>query len=190
MLMALKSFGFSARPLLARVHLTGTATGRGHQVSLVEIKGSQWLVDTGFGAETPTRPIPLTFNQPIECNGQIYRLMDDKFYGYMLQRKSSEAWKDLYSFDLNNVCQGDIDYGNHFTSTSPASRFTTSRVSAIPIQNGVVTLLNYTLKRRQDGKETVIELDENESYIAALESNFGIHLNASFNDLKSIEKQD
>lgn len=186
MLMALKSFGFSARPLLARVHLTGAPTGRGHQISLVEIADSQWLVDVGFGAETPSRPIPLTFNQSIECNGLTYRLREDELYTIMLQRQYANEWKDLYSFDLAYVCQGDIDYGNHFTSTSPASRFTTSRVAALPIQNGVVTLLDYTLKRRQDGKETVIELEQNDSYISALELHFGIKLNVSYGDLEPL----
>ncbi|PCJ42540.1 MAG: N-hydroxyarylamine O-acetyltransferase [SAR86 cluster bacterium] len=186
MLMALKSFGFSARPLLGRVHLSGTPTGRGHQISLVEIEGEQWLVDVGFGAETPSKPIQLNFNHPIECNGQVYRLIDDELFIYMLQRKSTEGWKDLYSFDLNYICSGDIEYGNHFTATSPSSRFVTSRVAALPIQNGVVTLLNHTLKRRQDGKVTVVELEENESYISALESHFGIKLNASYSDLRPI----
>ncbi len=53
LLMALQSFGFSARPLLARVHLSDKAAGRGHQISLVVIEGKQYLVDVGFGALTP-----------------------------------------------------------------------------------------------------------------------------------------
>ena len=44
-LLALKSFGFKARALLGRVHITGEPTGRGHQVTLVAIEGKKWLVD-------------------------------------------------------------------------------------------------------------------------------------------------
>ena len=77
-LMALKSFGFDARALLGRVHITGVPTGRGHQVSLVTIDGNQWILDVGFGAETPQVPIPLRFNQPITCEGQILRLVESE----------------------------------------------------------------------------------------------------------------
>ena len=63
-LMALKDFGFDARPLLSRVHKTGTPTGRGHQIELVTIQGKQWIADVGHGADTPRTPIPLELNQP------------------------------------------------------------------------------------------------------------------------------
>ena len=56
--MALKSMGFDVRALLGRVHITGTPTGRGHQIELVTIEGKQWIADVGFGADTPRAPIP------------------------------------------------------------------------------------------------------------------------------------
>ena len=95
LLMALKSFGFSVRPLLARVHLSGKPTGRGHQVSLVELRGEQWLVDAGFGALTPAQPIPLIYEHVILSNNQSYRLIEDDFFTYMLQSKHEDEWKNL-----------------------------------------------------------------------------------------------
>jgi len=186
LLITLKAFGFSARPLLARVHLTGTPTGRGHQISLVELEGKQWIVDVGFGALTPAKPIPLIFNQTIESNRQVYRLIEDKLFGYMLQRRHEDEWNNLYSFDLNYVCAGDIEYGNHFTSTHNSSRFVSSRVASLKLEDGLVTLLNHTLKTKQGESEVVIELEENESYIEALEEHFGIKLKPSYADLQPI----
>ncbi len=58
-LMALQAFGFDVRPLLGRVHITGTPTGRGHQIELVTIEGEQWIADVGLGVGTPRAPIPL-----------------------------------------------------------------------------------------------------------------------------------
>jgi N-hydroxyarylamine O-acetyltransferase len=184
LLMALKSFGFSVRPLLARVHISGTPTGRGHQITLVELDGKQCIVDAGFGALTPASPVPLSYKQVIESNHQIYRLIEDELFGYMLQSKHEGKWSNLYSFDLSYVCIGDIEYGNHFTSTHHSSRFVNSRVASLKLENGLVTLLNHTLKRRRGDDEEIIKLEENESYIEALALHFGIELKASYADLK------
>ena len=183
-LRALKSFGFEARALLARVHFSGEPTGRGHQISLVTIQGKQWIVDVGFGKDTPHCPIPLIINQPSTINGQTFRLVEDQYYSFMLQSKTSEKWEDLYSFDLEYVCPGDIAYGNHFTSTHPGSFFVSARVAALPIDNGVITLNNKTLKKTLKGKETQIQLREDETYIESLKTYFGIKLNVSYKALK------
>jgi N-hydroxyarylamine O-acetyltransferase len=186
LLRALKSFGFSVRPLLARVHLSGNPTGRGHQISLVELDGEQWLVDAGFGALTPVQPIPLIYEQIIVSNNQTYRLIEDEFFTYMLQSKHEDEWSDLYSFDLSYVFAGDIEYGNHFTSSHNSSRFVNSRVASLKLENGLVTLLNHTLKRRQGNDEEVIALEDNESYLEELAVHFGIKLDANYSDLKPI----
>ena len=186
LLMALRSFGFSARTLLARVHLSGKPGGRSHQITLVEMNGEQWLVDAGFGALTPARPIPLIYKQPITSNQQTYQLIEDALFGYMLQSRHEDNWSNLYSFDLGHVCAGDIEFGNHFTSTHDSSRFVHSRVASLKLENGLITLLNYTLKKRQGNDEEVIELEENESYLDALALHFGIELNTNYAALKPL----
>ena len=119
-LMALKAFGFDARPLLGRVHITGTPTGRGHQIELVTLQGRQWIADVGFGSDTPRAPIPLELDQPRIHDGQKIRLIDADHFGIMVQAFKEDEWQDLYSFDLGHVVPADIDYGNHFTSTHPS----------------------------------------------------------------------
>jgi N-hydroxyarylamine O-acetyltransferase len=185
-LMALKSMGFDVRPLLGRVHITGTPTGRGHQIELVTIEGRQWIADVGFGGETPRSPIPLELNQPTTHDGQIVRLVKDDHFGIILQSLKEEEWIDLYSFDLGYVCPADIDYGNHFTSTHPSSPFVFARIAALPVENGVITLFNNTLKKGVAGKEIVQELAEGQAYFDALESHFGIELDASYEELRSL----
>ena len=111
LLLALKSFGFDARSLLGRVHITGKPTGRGRQVTLVTIEGKRWLVDLGFGAESPPVPIPLVCNGPIIFENQTYRLLENELFGYFLQNIHNEEWRNLYSFDLSHICRGDIECG-------------------------------------------------------------------------------
>ena len=189
-LMALKAFGFEVRPLLARTHVAGTPTGRGHQIELVTIEGRQWIADVGFGADTPRVPIPLEYNQPAIHDGQKIRLVDAGHFGIMLQTENDDKWIDLYSFDLSHVFPADIDQGNHYTSTHPSSLFVFARVAALPVENGVITLFNNTLKEVVAGKEIVQELAEGQAYLDALKNHFGIELDTPYEQLRSLPESD
>jgi N-hydroxyarylamine O-acetyltransferase len=94
----------------------------------------------------------------------------------MLQVFRNKRWMDLYSFDLEYVCQGDVEYGNYYTSSSPGSVFVKARVAALPLQDGFVTLFNNTVTKNSQGMETCIEVEEGEEYSKMLASTFGIHL--------------
>jgi len=183
-LMALEAFGFDARPLLARVHLTGTPSGRGHQTELVTIDGKQWVADVGFGAEAPRAPLLLEINRPTTSDGRTFRLMDDDRFGFMLQTEKEEGWINLYSFDLGYVCPADIKYGNHYTSTHPDSFFVFARVAALPVEKGVITLVNHTLKKTIAGEDEVQLLPEGQAYLEALKTHFGIEIDAPYEKLR------
>ncbi len=62
LLNVLKTIGFDARPLLGRVHLSGTPSGRTHQFTLVTMGEDKWIVDVGFGSNTPRAPLPFVLN--------------------------------------------------------------------------------------------------------------------------------
>jgi N-hydroxyarylamine O-acetyltransferase len=171
---ALKTFGFEARPLLGRVHVTGEPSGRGHQITLVTIQEKKWIVDVGFGGSTPRTPIPLELDKPFIQNGQQIRLKETQEFGIMLQSKKNEQWHNLYSFDLEHVCPGDIKHGNHFASTHPDSFFTYARVAALPVNNGGFTLYDNTLTSVIEGKDKAWELADGQPYIDALKTYFGI----------------
>lgn len=189
-LMALKSMGFDVRALLGRVHITGTPTGRGHQIELITIEGRQWIADVGFGADTPRGPILLELNQSTIHDGQKIRLVDAGHFGIMLQTEKEDEWIDLYSFDLSPVFPADIDQGNHFASTHPSSLFVFARVAALPVEKGVVTLFNNTVKRVIAGNESVQELAEGQAYLDALKNHFGIELDVPYEKLRPLPKTD
>lgn len=184
-LQALKALGFKARALLARVHLTGTPSGRGHQLELVSIEGRDWLADVGFGGNSPRMPIPLELDCPVTKDGQTIRLTGGEF-GTMFQALEDGEWKDLYSFDLGHVFPADIAYGNHYTSTSPNSFFTFSRVAGRPLPGGGITLLDRTLKITDSGREEVHTLPDSPAYLDALKTYFGIELDAPYGALKPL----
>jgi N-hydroxyarylamine O-acetyltransferase len=185
-LKALLALGFKARALLARVHITGTPSGRGHQLELVSINGRPWVADVGFGGNSPRRPIPLELNQPFTIDTQTIRLTDAKDFGIMLQARVEGDWKNLYSFDLGAVYPADIAYGNHYTSTHPDTFFTYSRVAGRPIPGGEITLLDRQLKITCNGREEIMMLPDSPEYLVALNKHLGIELDASYDELKPL----
>ncbi|EOA8955599.1 arylamine N-acetyltransferase [Vibrio harveyi] len=189
LLNVLKTIGFDARPLLGRVHLSGTPSGRTHQFTLVTMGEDKWIVDVGFGSNTPRAPLPFVLNQDIHTDLQTFRLIEHELVGYMLQVQSyddPEQWIDLYSLDFEHVFDGDIVCGNHYTSTSPNSHFTSSRVAALATDSGIITLFNHSLKYRANGEVVEIELEAGETYLSALKTHFGIALDADYSSLKPV----
>ena len=184
-LLALKYFGYEARALLARVHLSGsTVIGRGHQISLVTLNGRQWLTDVGFGGLNMRAPIPLEIDQVNHCDGQQLRLVRAAPYGTMLQVKDTDdKWLNCYSFDMEYVGPGDIKYGNYYTSTHPDSHFTRDRLVSLATRAGRVSLHNLSLRIVKDGKERIIELPDDHRYLDALKAHFGIELDVSYDML-------
>jgi len=185
-LSALKSAGFKARALLARVHVSGEPTGRGHQVSLVTIADRYWIADVGFGGACPRVPIPLEYDNETVHDGSAFRLCQHEL-GYMLQKKLADGWMDLYSFDLTPVVPNDIAYGNHFTSTHPSSFFTTSRVAVLCHPEGQTRLFNYRCTSTRLDAEIVDDFPDNDDYLVELKNRFGIRLNAEYEDLAPLD---
>ena len=179
---ALRTAGFDARELLARVHVSGEPTGRGHQLSLATVSGREWIVDVGFGGGSPRRPILLEHGVETLQDGLLFRLVPHEL-GHMLQLQRDGRWTDLYSFDLTPVLPSDIAYGNHFTSTHPSSIFTLSRIAVRSFPDGQSRLFNFRCTTVRGGVEQVEELPDDERYLSELRSRFGIDLDSDYADL-------
>jgi len=115
---------------------------------------------------------------------------EESEFKIMLQPEKDEDWINLYSFDLGYEFSADINQGDHSASTHPESLFVLARVAALPVENGVVTLFNNTLKRVIDGNESIRELTEGQAYLDALKTDFGIELDAPYEKLRPLPKSD
>ena len=181
-LSAIQAMGFEARALLGRVHIAGEPTGRGHQLSLVEIDGRRFIADVGFGGMCPRAPIPLEIDRVSEQDGVGFRLQEHAL-GTMVQVRHADDWQDLYSFDLGPVVPADIAYGNHFTSTHPASFFTGTRIASLAQPEGRTSLFNHLCTTIRGSDEQSEAFPDDEGYLALLEARFGIVLDASYDEL-------
>jgi N-hydroxyarylamine O-acetyltransferase len=184
-LAALLAAGFRARPLLARVVVAGTTTSRTHQLSLVNVAGRYWIADVGFGSRTPRAVLPLAFGTVTRCDGYRYRLTGSEL-GHVLQTDNGQGWSDLYVFDLCPVVPADIVCANHYTSTSPLSFFTTARIAVRHTERGMVRVFNFNCTEVEDGAETTTTLPDDEGYLARLERDVGIVIDAEYATLAAV----
>jgi N-hydroxyarylamine O-acetyltransferase len=183
--LALKSLGFMVRPLLARVlYRPAEPRARTHEVLIVTASGREWLADSGFGGPGLRWPIPNVPDQVSEQGGDFFRLRRGSPFGTVLQRKAGDGFIDLYAFDENEMTLDiDIEMANHFTSTWPASIFRLHRMCALHAPWGRVTLNDMELAIHRDGQSKARTLPPGPQYMAAVAENFGIHLDARYEDL-------
>lgn len=186
MLYVLKTLGFKARPLLARVHLEREPGGRTHQLNLIELNGRKWIVDVGFGAGGLRSPLPLEEGVYKQESGMDIKLSKKEPWGWFMQTKDKGVWKDSYSFDLGHVIKSDILLGNHFTSTSELTHFTHFKTASLPLPNGRISLKDTTITRLLNGKVSTEILPRNNDYLFRLKDYFGIELDVDYIDFKSL----
>ena len=184
LLNVLTRLGCQARSLLGRVHLAGEPTGRSHRVTMVTLDDKQWLVDVGFGTFTPRAPLLLETGVEQSNDLQTFCFIEDELYGLLLQIKQGEEWMKVYSLDMTHVCTNDLESSNFFTSNSPKSIFTSNCIAALPIEGGIVTLLNQTIKVTVNGITEEWSLEDEVSYFSALQTYFELTLNVPFSLLK------
>lgn len=169
-LRVLRALGFTARPLLGRVWLSATpdkVPARGHALILVEARGQDWISDVGFGGGIAPL-LPLAEAEVTDGDGVTYSLARDPEHGWMLRRNGAPQ----YSFTEARVWPADLVQANHYTATSPLSRFTQVIVASRPEREGLVTLTDLHLS----GPEGESEVPNVETYRSILAKRFGLRL--------------
>ncbi|MBT2135162.1 arylamine N-acetyltransferase [Croceibacterium sp. LX-88] len=190
----LELLGLPSRPLLARVRL-GAAHGdhppRTHVLLLIEIEGSPWIADAGFGGSY-VPALPLAVGAPADtADGARHRLRRVGELGslageWLLERAGAhdttdgrahphEDWQPQYSFDLAQVAPDDLVQANHWTSTAPTSRFTSLCVATRVLPGGFAGLTDRAL-RISGGKSEAREIPDAQAYVETLRETFGLEL--------------
>ena len=188
--MALKSLGFTVRPLLARVLYNRTDPGaRTHQVLIVTIAGHDWLADSGFGGPGLCLPHPMMTERICEQYGERYRLRRDSMCGMVLQKAGKDSFADLYAFNPDEwTLDIDIEMANHFTSTWPESMFRLHRMCALRKSWGRITLSDMELTIHRDGQSISRTLSPGHQYMTAIAEHFGIRLDSNYEDFAPLQE--
>lgn len=151
-LRVLTALGFAARPLLGRVWLTATPDDpppRTHTLILVQADGRDWIADVGFGGAIAPL-LPLAEAAVTDAAGVTHTLAHDADHGWMLRRNGAPQ----YSFTEARVWPIDLIQANHYTATSPQSRFTAGPLVSRPEPRGLATLTGTRLSAPEG--ETIV----------------------------------
>lgn len=165
-----------------------------HIVNIVTLPdGTKWMVDTGFGGDGATKPIPLVHGVAVQNLGtQEIRLIQDNipeqvdksklYWIYQYRNAPDVPWNSYYAFPEWEFSETDFDIINYWAYASPQSfqTFTILVVKFLRTSDqitGKVMLINDTLKRNLGGKTQVVAVLQSESErIEALQRWFGLDL--------------
>ncbi len=187
--MALDTFGFDRRPLLARVLRGGMLYPRTHMINLVHLNGRDWITDVGYGAHQLRAPMPFELDRIEVFDGQQFRLIDGGDCGTILQTFDDSGWQNLYSFDMARAWPIDIEMGNYFASNHPDFIFTWARIAARSTPSGSLALMDFRLREINNGEETVTMLEPGPNYLKVIEQKFGIVVDALYEEFKALGHQ-
>jgi N-hydroxyarylamine O-acetyltransferase len=191
----LSAMGLVNRPLLARVLLglsDGEVPPRTHTLLLVNLGGAAWIADAGFGGSY-VPPLPLEDGAQVQTgDGAWHRLQRSGERGslggeWRLERAGPVSgtdgraaphgdWQPQYVFDLADVAQDDLELSNHWTSTRPATRFTTACVASVVLEGGFASLSDRQFTLSRNGASEVRQVETATEYARLLGEMFGIAL--------------
>ncbi len=177
----LSEVGFRVRRLAGRViwMLPPDAPfpAQTHTVLAVTFPGSQgsYLVDVGFGGQTPTSPIRIETGSVQRTTHEPYRL-EDRRDGLVLQALIRGEWVPLYEFTTRTQPEIDLKVGSWFVSTHPSSHFVTGLMAARVTDDARLNLAgrNLTVHRADDSEK--IRLEDAAAVVDTLAERFGVNV--------------
>jgi len=129
---ALTALGFRVIGLSARVlweRIDDAPRPRTHMALLVPLDGEYYVCDVGFGGLTMTGPLLLTAEAEQRTPHETFRIARVGA-DYVPQASVRGEWRSLYSFDLQQQLQLDIEVLNFYVSEHPDSPLKTRLMAA------------------------------------------------------------
>jgi arylamine N-acetyltransferase len=177
----LEELGFGVRRFGARVVWTLAAgapvPSQTHTLLVVTLPGGQqpYLVDVGFGGQTPTSPIRLETGSAQQTTHEPYRLQG-RGDGLVLQALIRGDWQSLYEFAARTAPPIDLKVGSWYVSTHPSSHFVTSLIASLVTADGRCNLSGRNLAIHRGGATEKVRLDDASAVVDTLTDRFGINV--------------
>ena len=160
LLMAmLRDLDFTVRGLAARVVWANPEAidqKPTHMVLAVDIAGTTYIADCGFGGLGLTAPIKLRADVEQTTPHETYRLTGGE-PDWHLQVQLGEEWRTLYVFTLDERQEADYAAANLLVSTDPASKFVRDLGMALSPSGRRITLNGNRLTTRAAGEPDLVQ---------------------------------
>ncbi|MCV7330696.1 arylamine N-acetyltransferase family protein [Mycobacterium cookii] len=178
---ALEELGFGVRRFAGRVvWMRGPGDPmppQTHTLLEVTLPDDQqpYLVDVGFGGQTPTSPIRLETGSIQQTTHEPYRLRtrDDVL---VLQALIRGEWQSLYEFAARTAPPIDLKVGSWYVSTHPSSHFVTGLMVSLITVDGRYNLAGRDLTFHGNDITEKTRFDDAAAVIDALSDRFGINV--------------
>lgn len=176
----LRELDYPVRNLAARVLLNDLDPAEAtHMLLLVDITGTTYLVDAGFGGSTPSSPLKLRADSEQTTPHDVYRLTGGQ-QDWLLETRAGDAWKALYRFDMVEKSAEDYAGINLALSTRPDSPFVQELRVALAPPGKRLKLWNNRLTTHVTGEAPeTLTLSSIEELRDVLSGTFGIQLPAA-----------
>ncbi len=181
----LKASGFEVKALFGRVLLNRDITvPKTHRVTLLTYEGERYLVDVGFGYDSPSMPIKFGSIPTTTHLGKNYRVKAYEDGRYELQILADEKPFTLYSFDLHDYNEADFEVGHFYSHKHPKAIFVNNLVISKILEDEIRTLVNGDYRKISSSGEMAISIDSQEHLKSVLESDFDYPIKVD--ELKSL----
>lgn len=149
---------------------------RRHHILQVELDGINYIVDVGAGAAAPRWPLILKGEIKQAQQEECYRLIEDRLYGWMLEEKKGEEWRQIYSFSEEPNMPFDYVTTSYWCENSPESIFRKGAMVAMRTEEGRNTIAGTEFRIFSQERVDVFEPNSDEHYKECLHRYFGIVL--------------
>ncbi|MFI6574954.1 arylamine N-acetyltransferase [Nocardiopsis sp. NPDC050513] len=179
----LDRLGFTFTALAARVLVgaEGSARPATHALLKVDLEGSPWLADVGFGGGGLLEPFPLADGHQEVQGGWPLRLDRTEVVGadeWLLRSHNGREWRVMYSFTTTAQLPQDYTVFSHYLTSHPRSPFK-GRLMAQRIAPGVQHVLVDTRLTTTTADGSVVDREVPvEEAADVLDEVFGIGLDA------------
>jgi N-hydroxyarylamine O-acetyltransferase len=176
---ALTALGFSVTNLAARVLWNAAPNSpigpRSHMLLLVDLGGSRYIADVGFGGNVLTAPLRLEPNVVQSTPHEPHRLLPLE-NGFVLEALLAGEWKPLYRFTLEPQFPADYEVSNWYLCHSPSSFFRQILMTARVKPDGRYALRNNELAIHRKDKTEKRILANAAALRTSLEIDFALRL--------------
>lgn len=141
----LRAIGFPVTQLAARREWQvpqGAVMPRTHMILKVEAEGKPYIVDGGFGGQTLAQPIHFTMNEPQATPCGENRVIQGDNGLFLMQVKTGDEWRSIYSFDMQVQHLIDYEVSNWFICAHPDSHFRKDLIASAVGEGMRYALLN------------------------------------------------
>jgi len=181
---ALNSSGFKVRCLIAKViNNQDIDSPRTHRITLLEWDGVHYLVDVGFGPNSPRAPIQIVEGGKSKQNGLSYRLVINAQQDYQLELITEKGFFSLYTFNLNHYTEADCMMGNFYSSQHPNAVFVNNMVVSLIFPELTLSLRNNKYHRIGVDQTEIIHIHDHFQLQTIIKNDFKIQLSEAESEL-------